>query len=68
MIKLRIWCFAASAGELRAVGMRLCLRLPRTASPYVRAQYISQFKTIPSALKAEYFLNHKTPPTDPDDD
>jgi phospholipase C len=26
------------------------------------------FQTIPSALKAEYFLNDKTPPTDPDDD
>jgi len=27
-----------------------------------------QFQTIPSALKAEYFLNDKTPPLDPDDD
>ncbi len=26
------------------------------------------FQTIPAALKAEYFLNNKTPPTDPDDD
>ncbi|MGA2966195.1 MAG: alkaline phosphatase family protein [Terriglobales bacterium] len=26
------------------------------------------FQTIPSALKADYFLNDKTPPTDPDDD
>ena len=27
-----------------------------------------QFQTIPAALKAEYFLNDKRPPTDPDDD
>jgi phospholipase C len=27
-----------------------------------------QFQTIPAALKAEYFLNDKTPPLDPDDD
>ncbi len=27
-----------------------------------------QFQTIPSALNAQYFLNDKTPPTDPDDD
>jgi len=26
------------------------------------------FRTIPSALNAQYFLNDKTPPTDPDDD
>ncbi|MGA7850534.1 MAG: alkaline phosphatase family protein, partial [Terriglobales bacterium] len=26
------------------------------------------FQTIPAALKADYFLNDKTPPTDPDDD
>ena len=26
------------------------------------------FQTIPSALDAQYFLNDKTPPTDPDDD
>jgi len=26
------------------------------------------FQTIPSALNAQYFLNDKTPPTDPDDD
>jgi phospholipase C len=26
------------------------------------------FKTIPAALNAQYFLNDKTPPTDPDDD
>jgi phospholipase C len=26
------------------------------------------FQTIPAALKAEHFLNDKTPPTDPDDD
>jgi len=27
-----------------------------------------QFQTIPSAQNAQYFLNDKTPPTDPDDD
>jgi phospholipase C len=27
-----------------------------------------QFQTIPSAQNAQYFLNNKTPPTDPDDD
>ena len=27
-----------------------------------------QFQTIPSALDAQFFLNDKTPPTDPDDD
>ncbi|MGA2978036.1 MAG: alkaline phosphatase family protein [Terriglobales bacterium] len=27
-----------------------------------------QFQTIPAALKADYFLNDKTPPLDPDDD
>jgi phospholipase C len=26
------------------------------------------FKTITAPLKAQYFLNDKTPPTDPDDD
>jgi len=26
------------------------------------------FQTIPAALKAEYFLNDKTPPTAPDND
>jgi hypothetical protein len=26
------------------------------------------FQTIPSALKAEYFLNDKSPPTAPDND
>ena len=26
------------------------------------------FQTIPSALNAQYFLNDKPPPTDPDDD
>jgi hypothetical protein len=27
-----------------------------------------QFQTIPLALNTQYFLNDKTPPTDPDDD
>ena len=27
-----------------------------------------EFQTIPAALNAYYFLNDKTPPTDPDDD
>lgn len=27
-----------------------------------------QFQTIPSAQNAQYFLNDKTPPTNPDDD
>jgi phospholipase C len=26
------------------------------------------FQTIPATLNAQYFLNDKTPPTDPDDD
>jgi hypothetical protein len=27
-----------------------------------------QFQTIQAPLNAQYFLNDKTPPTDPDDD
>jgi phospholipase C len=32
------------------------------------AQTPLQFQAIPAALDAQYFLNDKTPPTDPDDD
>jgi len=27
-----------------------------------------QFQAVPAALDAQYFVNDKTPPTDPDDD
>jgi phospholipase C len=36
-----------------------CFNLSQTPIP---------FKTIPAALKADYFMNDKRPPTDPDDD
>jgi len=32
------------------------------------AQTPIAFRTIPAALRADYFMNDKRPPTDPDDD